>query len=164
MIAARNDREPPAMTTGQRIALGALAAVLSVLVFHQGMILLLRETGLFGFPRGATVWSLAPNPRAFGLPTLVNQCFWGGLYGAAFGLLAGRVRLSNLTLALLTGAATTLVGFFIIAAIRGTPIAGGWQLMAWLRGLSIGLSFGLGLYLFHTLLTTRIFPPPLPRR
>jgi hypothetical protein len=152
------------MSTTQRLAIGFLAAVLSVIVFHQGMILLLRETGLFGFPRTAIVWNLAANPRAFGLPTLVNQCFWGGLYGAAFGLLAGRVRFTNLTLALLTGAATTMVGFFIIAALRGTPIAGGWQLMAWLRGLSIGLSFGFGLWIFHSAITMKYFKPALPRR
>lgn len=152
------------MSNTQRIAVGFLAAVLSVLVFHQGMILLLRETGLFGIPRTTLVWNLAANPRAFGLPTLVNQCFWGGLYGAAFGLLAGRVRIGNLPLALLTGAATTMVGFFIVAALRGTPIAGGWQLMAWLRGLSIGLSFGLGIWVFHTAITGKYFRPPLPRR
>jgi hypothetical protein len=152
------------MSTTQRLAIGFLAAVLSVIVFHQGMILVLRETGLFGFPRTATVWNLAANPRAYGLPTLVNQCFWGGLYGAAFGLLVGRVRFSPLTLALLTGAATTMVGFFVIAALRGTPIAGGWQLMAWLRGLSIGLSFGLGLWLFYSAITMKYFKPALPRR
>ena len=152
------------MSNCQRAAIGFLAAVLSVLVFHQGMILLLRETGLFGFPRTATVWNLAANPRGFGLPALLNQCFWGGLYGAAFGLLAGRVRLAPLTLALLTGAASTLVGFFIVASLRGTPIAGGWQLMAWLRGLSIGLSFGFGLWVFHAAITGKYFRPPLPRR
>lgn len=152
------------MSNIQRIAIGFLAAVLSVLVFHQGMILLLRETGLFGVSRTSIVWNLAANPRAFGLPTLVNQCFWGGLYGAAFGLLAGRVRLGNLPLALITGAATTMVGFFIVAALRGTPIAGGWQLMAWLRGLSIGLSFGLGIWVFHTVIVTKYFKPALPRR
>ncbi len=151
------------MTTAQRVAIGFIAAVLSVLVFHQGMILLLRETGLFGIPRTALVWNLAANPRAFGLPTLVNQCFWGGLYGAVFGFLAGRVRIGTLPLALMTGVATTLVGLFVIASIRGTPIAGGWQLMAWLRGLSIGLSFGLGLWLFYTAITSR-FPTPLSRR
>lgn len=152
------------MSNTQRIAVGFLAAVLSVLVFHQGMILLLRETGLFGFPRTSIVWNLAANPRAFGLPTLVNLCFWGGLYGAVFGLLAGRVRIGNLPLALLTGAATTMVGFFVVAALRGTPIAGGWQPMAWLRGLSIGLSFGLGLWVFHTVIVTKYFKPALPRR
>ncbi len=152
------------MSTPQRIIIGFIAAVLSVLVFHQGMILLLRETGLFGIPRTALVWNLASNPRAFGLPALVNQCFWGGLYGAAYGLLAPRVRLPMWVSGLITGAATTLVGMFIIAAIRGTPIGGGWQLMAWLRGLSIGLSFGLGLWLFYTAIAGRFFAPALPRR
>ena len=150
------------MTALQRVAVGFLCGVLAVIAFHQGMIFLLRETGLFGFPRTARVWNLGPNP--WGVPILVNQCFWGGLYGAVFGALAGRVRIGTLPLALLTGAATTLVGFFVIAAIRGTPIAGGWQAMAWLRGLSIGLSFGLGLWLFHSAITARFFLPPLPRR
>ena len=115
------------MATPQRIIIGFIAAVLSVLVFHQGMILLLRETGLFGIPRTALVWNLASNPRAFGLPALVNQCFWGGLYGAVYGLLAPRVRLPMWVSGLIIGAATTLVSMFIIAAIRGTPIGGGWQ-------------------------------------
>lgn len=150
------------MTTPQRLAIGFLCGVLAVLVFHQGMIFLLREIGTL--PAAARVWNLAANPRAFGLPTLVNQCFWGGLYGAVFGALAGRARIGTLPLALLTGAATTMVGFFVVATIRGTPIAGGWQLMAWVRGLSIGLSFGLGLWLFHTAITARFFLPPLPRR
>jgi hypothetical protein len=150
------------MTTPQRIVAGFLCGVLAVIVFHQGMIFLLREIG--SLPASARVWNLAANPRAFGLPILVNQCFWGGLYGIAFALLAGRVRIPALPLALLVGASTTMVGFFVIATIRGTPIAGGWQLAAWIRGLSIGLSFGAGLWLFHTAITTRFFPPPLPRR
>ncbi len=152
------------MSTPQRAAIGFLAAVLSVLVFHQGMILFLRETGLFGFPRTALVWNLAANPRAFGLPTLLNQCFWGGLYGAAFGILAPRARLPMWLSGLITGAATTLVGMFVIAAIRGTPIAAGWQLLPWLRGLSIGIPFGIGVWLFYTAITSRAFLPPLPRR
>jgi len=152
------------MSTAQRVAIGFAAGVLGVIVFHQGAILLLRETGLFGFPRTALVWNLAANPRAFGLPTLVNQCFWGGLYGVFFALLAPRVRLPLWAWGLIVGASTTMVGFFVIAPLRGTPIAGGWQLMAWLRGLSIGLSFGLGLWLFYAAITTKYFRPPLPRR
>ena len=138
----------PALRTG----LGFAAAVLSVLTFHQGMILLLSKLALFGMPPNAVVWNLAANPRAFGLPTIVNQCFWGGLYGAAYGLIAPRLPLPMWLSGLITGAATTMVGLFVIAAIRGTPVGGGWQMMVWLRGLSIGLSFGLGLSLFYLFL------------
>ena len=118
------------MSTPQRIAIGFIAAVLSVLVFHQGMILLMRETGLFGISPTTLVWNIRPNPRAFTLPFIVNQCFWGGLYGAVFGLLAPRVRFPLWLWGLIVGASTTLVGMFVVAAIRGTPIGGGWQLMA----------------------------------
>ena len=72
------------MTTAQRMILGFIAAAISVLIFHQGMILLLREIGML--PAAARVWNLAPTP--YGVPQVLNLCFWGGLYGVAFGLLA----------------------------------------------------------------------------
>lgn len=152
------------MSPAMRIGLGFIAAALSVLTFHQGMLFLLREFGLFGMPPTVRVWNLLPHPGAFGLPFLVNSCFWGGLYGAAYGWLAPQLRLPMWVSGLIAGAATTMVGFFVVAAIRGVPIAGGWQAMAWVRGLSIGLSFGLGIWLFYTLLASRMAPVALPRR
>lgn len=156
------------MSTAQRLAVGFLCAVLSVLTFHQGMLLLLRELGLFGIPPTAIVWNLQANARAFSLPSLVNLCFWGGLYGAAFGALAPRITWPMWLAGLATGVAAALVGLFIVSALRGTPIAGGWRLMAWVRSLSINGAFGLGLGLIYRWLSERVFPaaphpaPPHP--
>ena len=94
------------MTTAQRMILGFIAAAISVLIFHQGMILLLREIGML--PAAVRVWNLTPNP--FGVPQVLNLCFWGGLYGVAFGLLAPRFRLPMVVCGLLTGVAAMLVG------------------------------------------------------
>ena len=49
-----------------------------------------------------------------------------------------------------------LVGLFVVAAIKGTPIAGGWQLTAWIRSLLINGFWGIGVGL--------ILPLLLPRR
>jgi hypothetical protein len=148
------------MTTGQRIILGVLAAILSVLIFHQGMLLLLRETGML--PATVRVWNLRANP--WGIPVIVNACLWGSLYGAAFGWLAPRFRVSMPTAGILTGIVATLVGFFVVATLKGTPIAGGWHAMAWIRSLLIHVSFGLGIGLIYPLLASKLFRPPLPRR
>lgn len=152
------------MPLPQRLLIGFLCAVLSVLTFHQGMLLLLRELGLFGIPPTALVWNLQPASRAFGLPSLVNLCFWGGLYGVAYGWLAPRFTWPAWASGLATGVAASLVGFFIVSALRGQPIGGGWQAMAWVRSLAINGTFGIGLGLIWAGVTGRFFPPPLPRR
>ena len=148
------------MPMGQRIVVGFLCAALSVVVFHQGMILLLREIGMLA--PTARVWSFAAN--AWGVPALLNQCFWGGLYGAAFGALEPRFTLPAWLAGLLTGVAAMLVGFFVVAALKGNPIAGGWNAQSWLRSFLINGGFGIGLGLIWSGVTGRFFPPPLPRR
>ena len=148
------------MSSTQRVIVGFLCAALSVVIFHQGMILVLREIGML--PGATRVWNLAPTP--WGVPTLLNQCFWGGLYGAVFGALAPRFTIPLWLAGLLTGVAAMLVGFFVVAMLKGNPIAGGWAGQAWLRSFLINGCFGLGLGLIWTGVTGRFFPPPLPRR
>ena len=74
------------MAAPQRAALGFAAAVLSVLTFHQGMWAVLHAAG---------VMPLAPYPTnpvpPFGVPLIASLCFWGGLYGLAFGLTLPRL-------------------------------------------------------------------------
>lgn len=68
-----------------RMVLGFIAAALSVLIVHQTIIYVL---GMNGVTRSVP-WSL----RALGygpvpaVPVLVNNLFWGGLWGVVFALL-----------------------------------------------------------------------------
>lgn len=68
-----------------RMLLGFIAGALSVLIFHQPTIYGLGQLGLIN----ANVYQMgAFGP--LGVPQIVNQCFWGGLWGILFVLLWDR--------------------------------------------------------------------------
>ena len=74
------------MTAPRRALLGFAAGVLSVLSFHQGMWAILHAAGLMP----PAPYPTDPVPP-LGVPRIANFCFWGGLYGAAFGLALPRL-------------------------------------------------------------------------
>ncbi len=130
--------------------LGFVAAAISVLTFHQGMWALLYAVGSIPNPPYPT----RPMPP-FSVPLIVDLCFWGGLYGAVFGLLRPRFTWPLWLDGLVMGIIAALVGMFIVAPIKGAPVAGGW--MAWpiLRSLLINGSWGIGVGLILPLLKPR---------
>jgi hypothetical protein len=69
-----------------RIVLGFIAAAISVVVVHQSIVYGLTIAGVI---RGQP-WSMAPF-GPFGIPTIANSVFWGGLWGALFGLIHDRL-------------------------------------------------------------------------
>ena len=109
------------MTAPRRALLGFAAAVIAVLIFHQGTSALLNAAGV------PTVAPYGMNPvPPFGVPMLVNRCFWGGLYGLAFGLVLPRLpRASMWLLGLGLGLLAAIVGWFVVAPLKGQPVAGG---------------------------------------
>lgn len=139
----------------QRIFLGCVAGALAVLVFHQGMVTLLHGLGLLAQPPFRTV--LVP---PFWLPAIVNHCFWGGLYGALFGALAPQLRLPLWAGGLALGLLAVLVSWFIVAPLKGQPVAAGFAAWPLARSLLINLTWGLGTGLLLPLLR----PRPLRRR
>ena len=74
-----------------RAFLGFIAAAISVLTFHQGMVETLHALGLAPF----TAYSANPMPP-FGVPLIADLCFWGGLYGAGVRAAAAAVHLAAL--------------------------------------------------------------------
>ena len=134
-----------------RALLGFLAAVLSVLVFHQGVWSILHIADLPGYAMPLPYPMRAVPP--LGIPALLNLCFWGGLYGAGFGALAPRFTLPFWLCGLIMGVIASLVGLFIVPAIKGMPMGGGWMLNNWIRSLLVnGVGFGLGLGLIYTVM------------
>jgi hypothetical protein len=139
-----------------RAALGFIAAALSVLTFHQGMILLLHFTPIPGLQIAA--WPYSFNPIApFGVPQILNLCFWGGLYGLVFGLIHPRLRPPMWLNGLLLGLCAVTVGFFVVPLIKGTPIAGNWVLFNWIRSILINGFFGIGVGIIYPILAGKLF-------
>lgn len=137
---------PPAVTRG---CVGFIAAALSVVIFHQGVIELLHLAGIAG-----PAWSLRPVPP-WGVPRLADLCFWGGLYGILYGLAAPAIRLPLWFSGLLLGCLAAAVFWFVVAPIKGMPFAADWQAADWGRALLINGVWGIGVGL--------IFPLLLPR-
>jgi len=136
------------------MAIGFIAAALSVLTFHQITVWILSLIGMVP-PGGA--YSLVGVPP-WGVPRLLNLCFWGGLYGAVFGLLWPRFSKPAWQCGLITGIIAGLVGLFVVSSIKGLPVAGGWSVQAIARSLIINGVWGIGLGLFASLL----LPPKEP--
>jgi hypothetical protein len=136
---------------------GFVAAVISVLVFHQGMWELLHLFGIM--PRPYPIDGVPP----FGVPRIVSLCFWGGLWGAVFGLVLPRLPASYPMwggLGLGLGIAAALVGLFVVPLIKGLPVAGGWSAMAFVRSILINGFWGIGVGLLLSILTRQTLPKP----
>ncbi len=131
-----------------RAILGFIAAAISVLTFHQGMWASLHLVG----------WMPPPYPTRgvppFGVPLIINLCFWGGVWGAVFGLVLPKLPASYpmWLRGLGLGIAAALVGLFIVPLIKGLPVAGGWAAMSFLRSFLINGCWGIGVALFLSLL------------
>jgi hypothetical protein len=130
-----------AMTALRAALVGFAAGVLAVLVFHQGMVALLHLAGLVPNPPFPT---RAVPP--LGLPQIVSMAFWGGVWGIlAAAIVAARPGWPPVLVGLLVGAVgCVLVGFTLVAALRGQPLMAGFDLNRWWRSLAINGAFGLG--------------------
>lgn len=132
-----------------RAVLGFIAGAVSVLVFHQGAWALLYLGRLMPPP-----YPMAPVPP-WGVPQTLDFCFWGGLYGAAFGLIAPMLAMPRWLSGLFLGLIATLVFWFVVLPIKHAPIAGGWDWQSMLVVLAIQLPWGIGVGLILAQLTSR---------
>ena len=139
-----------------RALLGFIAAALSVLTFHQLMLGLLHVLAIPGLEIAATPYRFAPVPP-WGVPVILNVCFWGGLYGLVFGILHPRMTGPMWLNGLCFGIAAVLIGNFVVAPIKGLPIGGNWVVNNWIRSILINGSFGVGIGVIYPLLAGRVF-------
>ncbi len=150
-----------------RAFFGFLAGALSVLTFHQAMwkaLHLLDLPGL-GLPTAYPTDPLIP----YGLPRIINFCFWGGVYELVFGLMLPLSRAPLWLSGLVFGLASALIALVLVPLIKryqpgaawsslktdtmmltiihtyGLPISGSyWPPLTWIRSLIINGCWGLG--------------------
>ncbi len=117
------------------IALGFIAGALGVLLFHQ----------LAGYLiTGRVPWSNWNPVAPFGLPTIINQTFWGGMWGILFALVADRFPrgIVYFVAAFLFGAILpTLMSWYGIPQIKGGAVG---PRGVWYNGPLINGAWGLG--------------------
>ena len=135
-----------------RALLGFVAAVISVLTFHQGMWALLHAAG---------VMPPAPYPTnpvpPFKVPLIASLCFWGGVYGFIFGLVLPRLprAMPTWSLGLGLGLLAAIIGWFVVAPLKGQPVAGGFVPARMLISLLINGTWGVGVGVILPLLMAR---------
>ena len=143
---------------GRTILLGFAAGFLAVLVFHQGTAVLLHllttkagiGAGLFG--RVPFPYRTVPVPP-FGVPAVLSAAFWGGAWGIVLAALLRAFRPPDLLFGFVFGAlALTLVGFTLVASLKGLPTFAGGNKQVWWRALLYNGAWGWG-----TALTLRPF-------
>lgn len=124
-----------------RALLGFVAAVISVLIFHQGMWGVLHAVGIMP----PAPYPTNPVPP-FGVPLIASLCFWGGVYGFVFGLVLPRLPRSApiWLLGLGLGLLAASIGWFVVAPIKGQPIAAGFVPVRMLISILINGAWGIG--------------------
>ena len=120
---------------------GFIAGALAVLIFHQGALGVLHLYGLA--PRAP--YSFAPT-APFGIPVLWSLAFWGGIWGIVLAASLARLRgVSFIVAATLFGAILpTLVAWFVVAPLKGQPVAAGWAPAAMMIGPTVNAAWGFG--------------------
>jgi len=125
---------PETPSRGRDLVLGFLAGALAVVAFHQVMVCMLSTVGLIQ----SRVYAMRGVPPC-GVPTILNQMFWGGLWGLLFAAVADTLPPWPL---LLLGFAFGVLGpvlasWCVVAPLKGTPIAAGGVPQRMLAGLLI---------------------------
>lgn len=125
-----------------RLLLGYVAGFLAVLLFHQPALAILNAAGI----AGAQLYSMKPTvPLA--VPQILSLAFWGGVWGIVFAAIEPRFPRGGLywVYAFAFGAIfPTLVAWFVVAPMKGLPMAAGWQLKRMIVGPLINGAWGVG--------------------
>lgn len=120
---------------------GFLAGAVSVLVFHQGAAALLHALEL----TTRAPYSMQPT-SPLGVPQVWSIAFWGGVWGAVLAAALARLDGARLLIAALVFGAVfpTLFAWFLVAPLKGQPMAAGFVPNAMMIGPIVNGAWGLG--------------------
>ena len=128
---------------------GFLSGAISVLLFHQGVVMIFHALELTS-RQAYNLQATAP----FGVPQVWSLAFWGGVWGVVLALIVARMETARLLIAATVFGALvpTLVAWFMVAPLKGQPLGGGFAAsgiaLALVANALWGLGTGIGLALF----------------
>jgi hypothetical protein len=119
-----------------------IAGFVSTFVFHQGLFTLFYLTGVV--PRAA--YDFRPVPP-LAVPSVISLAFWGGAWAVAIWPFLKNVSGPAYWVRPLaiSAVASGSVALFIIAPLKGMPMAGGWNPKVILTTLMLNGAWGLGM-------------------
>ena len=130
-----------ALVLSRWLIVGFISGAVSVLVFHQGAVALLHALTLT--PNAPySLRGTAP----FGIPQVWSLAFWGGIWGVLLAATLARLHGSAfiVSAALFGAVLPTLVAWFVVAPLKGQPIAAGFAPLAMAIGPIVNAAWGLG--------------------
>jgi hypothetical protein len=121
-----------------------VAGFVSTLVFHQGLLTLFYVSGVF--PRVPYDMSAA---GPLGIPAVLSLAFWGGVWATAlWPLVRGGAGVAYWVRAALLGAIVpSAVALFVVAPLKGLPVAAGWNPKLIVGVLLLNATWGVGMAL-----------------
>ncbi|MBU8538570.1 hypothetical protein [Falsiroseomonas tokyonensis] len=135
------------------LLVGFICGALAVLVFHQGTLwVLFHQFPLIkmlpfvpeAFRPASPGFNIRPVPP-LGVPQVLSAAFWGGLWGIVLAALIRWGRLPDLLTGFVLGAVVcTVVGFTVVAQLRGAPMWAGGNGIVWARAALLNGAFGWG--------------------
>jgi hypothetical protein len=126
----------------RRLLIGFIAGALAVPLFHQVMVAVLLAIGF----TSSLPWVMTP-VAPLGVPRVVSLSFWGGVWGIVFALAQTRFpRGAGYWLAALAFGALfpSLVAWFLVAPLRGLPVAQGGDVKRLVTSLLVNGAWGVG--------------------
>ena len=118
------------------------AGFIAVLALHQPVLGLLASAGI---TQAVPYASKAVGP--LGVPQFISAAFWGGIWGMVLHAASRRwpAGAGFLLKCLLFGMIfPTLVAWFVVAPLKGLPMAGGFKTNGMITGLCVNAAWGLG--------------------
>ena len=133
------------------ILVAFVSGFLSVLIFHQPMLIILKAIALA--PDKLTPYAMA-STSPLGVPRVLSIAFWGGIWGLILAIVVTWMRgLGYWLSGLIIGAlGLSLVNWFIVLPLKGEPVGGGWAIPGIVTTLIINGVWGLGTVLLFRLL------------
>lgn len=134
----------------RRLLLAFVAGFLATIVFHQGGLAALNAAGL----TDRAPFGMEPT-KPFGVPQVLSLAFWGGVWGVILALVLARPMnkaVYYLTALIFGAVLPTLIAFFLVAPLKGNPIAGGGDPKIIAGALILNGLWGFGTALFLQML------------
>ncbi len=143
----------------RNLVVGFIAAAIAVVTIHQLTVLGLTQAGLIK----GEAWSMKPVPP-YAIPAIANNIFWGGLWGALFGLVWDKLPGGAMWLrGLIYGLCVVVVSNWIflplikgkIFGIANQPLFAGGDPKRLLAGAIILGLFGAATAVFYAMMSRR---------